>query len=392
MAIRQFDVSTPVRRHFQDNSYYCGAACAQMAIAAQPTSLVDQAELFDAVSSPSGWMTAPDDLSSTLNRYVTGASYGVVSHGRSRVAVMRRVAWSMCRYGRPAMALVHGGEHWVVIDSLSGTVEDDAPPEYQPVITDVIVRDPAPDLSDQRESLYVTEPTPPPHEEGDLCSGAAYQEECYTWSGWEQVFSRCDVAGEWDTKWVVVCVPQDEPRLRAQAGLTTVPPDETDGGAATPSGQDAPRAIESHSNANLLRVATEGLRNSSVSRRNWWEDAIGAVAGCWVRLVHHLDRGDAYYLLILQDRSGRGRLLARIDVGSLRLLHAVLEPSPKLVEHLQTLPDERGALVWTPCREARSPFFPLIQSRDRRQPRYRRLNGQPVERLSLARTWVRSQS
>jgi len=384
MAIHPFDVAIPVSRHFQDNLYYCGAACAQMAIETQQAQFVDQAELYEAVESPPGWMTSPTDLASTLNNYVRGATYAVVSHGNSRRDVMRRMAWSMCRHRRPAMALVHGGDHWVVVESLVGTTNDDALQPYQPEITDVVIRDPSPDLVNQRESLYVTTPTPPPHSSQDLCASAFYEQESYTWYGWEQVFTRCATRGEWDDCWVGVCVPQDEPCVTTQSD-----PGQVDVQEPNQPEPSRPASSGSQSAANLMRVATELLRTSGLRRRPEWMHAVDASTRCSARIVHHLDRGDAYYLLVLLDTDGRGRLLARLDASTLRLLHAALEPSGALVERLNTLPDATEGVVWTPCAESRSPFFPLVKTEGRRRSGYRLLDGRTFDRLSLRRSWRR---
>ncbi len=379
MSLQDFDVSTPVRRHYQDVFDYCGAACAQMAIAAHQSQIVDQDVLYNAVASPPPWLTSPDDLAATLSQYFR-PPYEVVSHARSRVWVMRRIAWSMCRHGHAAMALVLDGGHWVVIEGLLGTVDDEAGPEYQPVITDIIVSDPAPDLVNQREALYVVAPTPPPHDAADLCGSATFEEESYSAAGWAQTFTRCDVAGQWHTHWVAVCVPQEKPVLAPSSAASA-----GGAGGVPPGAFEMRRPAAGPWNADrLMDVAKLGLRASGLRLRPAWMEAVAAVTRCSVRLVRHLDRGDAYYLLVLADDDGRGRLIVRLDAGTMQVLHAVRGPSPTYVNQLVKLPDT-DRLVWKACAETRSPLFPLVEVDGGAPSGYRLLSGRIVPRLTPLR-------
>jgi len=65
-----------VQYHQQDTNYYCGAACAQMVLEQCGSGLLNQTDLYNDnhnhSTTESGWYTAPDGLTWTMNNRQSG--------------------------------------------------------------------------------------------------------------------------------------------------------------------------------------------------------------------------------------------------------------------------------------------------------------------------------
>ena len=387
MSLPTYDVSVPVLRHFQDYPGYCGAACAQMIIEKESGSTPgDQQQFYVANNASWGKGMTPEEVAERINSALSNqeVAYGQIRDARSRVRVMRRVAWSMCEHGLPAAALINAGEHWVVIDGLIVTVDDEKQKDLQLNVTNVFVRDPAPDLAQQHNNCDMPDEGPPPHEERDLCGGEGCQEEEFEQAGWEQAFTRCKNSGEWFDEWVAVCAPAKGPCAPPEeCRIAEAGKEEGTGVHPSPGGGGQPADPPLDAGA-LLQVAKREFAHSAVRHRPAWGKAIASLRRCVPLRVRRLDDDTAYDLLMLKDGDRRTRLLARLDARSHRLLHAVVYPDRALVDALSGLSAELGPLVWRPCRESMSPWRPFVEAKSQDGRReYRLLNRRAFAALTV---------
>ncbi len=389
MSLPTYDVPVPALRHFQDLPGYCGAACAQMIIAKQSGSTPgDQQQLY--VVNDASWdqgMT-PDEVADRIKSGLSNEThaYGQAADANSRTKVMRHVAWSMCEHGLPAVALISGGQHWVVIDGLIVTVDAQKRKDLQPDVTNVFVRDPAPDLEQQHHNCDMPDEGPPPHAAGDLCGGEDRQEEEFEWAGWEGAFTRCENAGAWLCQWVALCAPEKGPCVPPEEWRIAEAGQEEGTGVHPWAGGGGKPADPPLDAGAFLEVAKREFARSAVRYRPVWGKAIASLAGCVPLRVQRLDDDTAYDLLLLEDKERRTRLLARLDARSHRLLHAVVHPERALFEALSSLTSQSGRLVWRPCRESMSPWRPFVEANDQHGRReYRLLNRRSYAVLTVHR-------
>jgi hypothetical protein len=378
MPKKPLDVKTPVPPHQQDQVGYCGSACVQMVLDAMQGLLLEQDDLLQQVPPVPGWSTSPDDLVETLNLNLPAPLFAELV-SPYRVTAMRRVAWSMCHHRLPAVALVDDGSHWIVIEGLIGTF-DTGDKRHQPDITEVQVSDPYPPVELLRERGIPVGP-PHVHQDPDACSDVHIEEEFYAWGDWEGKFTRCGLDGDWSNKWVVVYVPWDTPPKVSELKWPAAAAGE--GG----SGESIPHAIEAMladalASERLGRLAVEGLRRSGFAKREQWMRALGRATTCTTQLVRRLDGKRSYYLVALTGPEDGGRLLLRLDARSGRLLHGALNPSPMLLERLEETRVDRHPLVWRPCNESRSPFYPFVQATEGGRRVYRLLNRKAFPSLT----------
>jgi hypothetical protein len=386
--------ATPVPRHFQDTPVYCGAACAQMVLYSCGVTCPDQTALYLAVKSSSDWATAPGDLAATLNQSLSGlgAPYRDITFG-ARGEMMQRIAWSLCHYRLPVVALVET-DHWVVIDGIVAAQSAGVADQQQPKIASVLVKDPLPDLQGQREGKYpgVGDAPPPPHPAMDMCSTPRREEEAYSWSAWEDVFLACTTDGFWSGQYVAVCVPCDHVCLpwrspacgssatgAPEPEQTAVPVSQRIGSPPAPGGRPGRGAVLDQET--LRGRAIDGLAEAGLLNRRGWADATNATVACPPLRVRRLDSDDEYVILVLDKAGGETMLVRLTRSGEFR--HAMLRPSPRHIESLVAVASEKeNRLVWTRCGESRSPLFPLVEIGAKGTTVFRSLGGREFSKLS----------
>lgn len=393
MAIHE---NLAVQYHQQDTNYYCGAACAQMVLQQIGAGLLGQDGLYNDNHNHStieaGWATAPDGLNWTLNnrKPASFGNYFVSFELGSEDALSRKAVWTIHHYQVAPVALVYHSQHWITV---RGYQADKAPAnsgDNTYAITSFDVNNPWP-------------PTPamaaePPHSAGDGCSGAGrgIANENISYATWQSTYMTGAIGGHWDGKFVAVCDPE--------------PPSERTGRQV--------RIEEAHNGEQLLSAdmlrerAVAGLKRYGLYEREDWRKILSAVNPHKPVMVQRLDRRDEYYsitpmtdnneqalALVANDaRFGVYQQATQVSSGiDLRnywrsqdeLLKRLLErpiwlkePEGRLVirpESLCACPH----LVWRPCRESLSPYWPFYLLSAGGQSIYMRVDGAIFTHLTL---------
>lgn len=385
MSTWPIDLRTTVHLHRQDTEALCGPACAQMVLHAVGGDAVDQANLATTFVSPAPWGMTPEALATSITFLQTTPPCYVHRAYSTRVEAVRAMARSLFTHGRPAIALVNGGDHWVVVSELRGTYDPKAGQKTQPKITSLTVCDPYPDLAYLREAklLPADRPLPPPHRAKDICTTVGHQEEVWGLDDWgSDEFTACETKGPWKGKWVVVCPPVDEPcdmtlaapaaeRAPKRRKVVAKPP------VPTPSDfSDVPA---------ILEWAGHQLGELGLGHRREWTRILRASAVCTTHLVKGLEH-TASYVLTSVDGGRAGRLLLRFHSETWRLVHAARNPSAVALENLASVSVENTQLVWTRCAETRSPLLPLHEVEG---PDPYRILNRALSQLTLPTSTVR---
>lgn len=123
------NIDTPY--YTQDTSYYCGAASAQMILDSEEIGIyVDQATLYSYIHSHnqcSGWATDPKGLRDVLNHY---SSYFIYYTPTSQENGVKKLAYTIDKYGVPPSCLIYGCQHWVVVRGVFTDVQPTTASSY----------------------------------------------------------------------------------------------------------------------------------------------------------------------------------------------------------------------------------------------------------------------
>jgi hypothetical protein len=148
-------VTLPVPYIEQEKWNYCGPACAQMVIEFARTTnpalvSLTQDDLFnDHCHSDEVlpyFATNPDGLADTLGTRAAAASpTGFLAHQRmTEPEISRRLSWMIFAQGRPAIALIKGWGHWVVVIGGNVSAVPATPDDPAVTIDSFIIHDPFP--------------------------------------------------------------------------------------------------------------------------------------------------------------------------------------------------------------------------------------------------------
>jgi hypothetical protein len=361
-----------VQYHQQDTDYYCGAACAQMVLETIGAGLLDQGGLYADNHSHSAiepsWYTGPDGLTWTMNDR-RPSSFGnsfVLFALANEDSISRKIAWTIHHYQVAPIALVYGWAHWIVVRGYTASTEPTSSYDTSYTISAFDVNNPWP-------------PTPmpgppPPHAAGDVCGSGGMRgiaNEHIAYSTWQSTYMTGVPSGYWAGKYVAVCDPE--------------PPADRVGPSQPPQRLDGERLIGSDEAA---QIALAGLRDYGLLERPDWRSALQRTRPGKATLVQRLDHLDRFYYIVPME-AARRRVPAAVSVdarfgdyqqavsladGGANLL-SVLEPEAALESVFKTkieLEDRQGylivrreayclypTLVWKPCRESLSPFYPF---------------------------------
>ncbi len=360
-----------VEYHQQDTSYYCGAACAQMVLDEVGSGLLSQDDLYtdnhNHSTTEAGWYTAPDGLQWTLNNRQS-TKYFCLDALNTEDAISRMIIWTIHHYDVAPVAMVYHSSHWIVIRGYTASAAPGSSIDTTYTISGFDVNNPWPPTP--------TPGPPPPDSTGDVCGSGGMRgvaDEHISYSTWQADYMTGIDFGYWLGKYVAICDP-DPPPDRGPRQVTPRPKLEA-GDRLLRSEEAADRALRA--------VEAEGL-----VEREHWKGALGSrVAGHPV-LVQRLDRLDSYYWIVPVGQGERGVPAAvSIDArfGDYRQAIALREPSSNVWHALDKgeiekivsgrrfgLPDRLGQifvrpeamcvnpiLVWRPCQESLSPFYPF---------------------------------
>jgi hypothetical protein len=362
-----------VQYHQQDTDYYCGAACAQMVLAQAEVGagILDQDDLYADNHSHStiepSWYTGPDGLTWTMNdrRPPAFTNSFVLFALASEDAISRKICWTIHHYRVAPIALVYGWAHWIVVRGYDASDAPNSSADTSYTITAFDVNNPWPPTPSPAP--------PPPHADGDVCGTGGIRgvaNEHITYATWQADYMTGVPGGYWNGKFVAVCDPE--------------PPAERRGPQRPPKRRPGDRLIEPQRAAQLAQA---GLKEYGLYERGEWAKALKGTRPGEAVLVQRLDHLDRFYYIVpMQVTRRRVPVLTSVDArfGDYRQAAALtggrshlLAPDPKSVldmiagrrvelpDRLGRLPVRREAiclyptLVWKPCRESLSPFWPF---------------------------------
>jgi hypothetical protein len=359
-----------VQYHQQDTNYYCGAACAQMVLAQIGAGLLDQDDLYADNHSHSviegGWYTAPDGLTWTMNdRRPAGFFNSFVLFAlSSEDLISRKICWTIHHYQVAPIAMVFGSAHWIVVRGYDASA---APANYADnsyTITAFNVNNPWPPVPSS---------PPPPHTVGDVCGSGGDRgiaDEHISYATWQSDYMTGIGGGYWAGKFAAVCDPE--------------PPADRPGPQRRPEQMPGERLLDPE---HAAKRAVAGLKEYGLYERGVWRKALQNTRPGEPVLVQRLDRLDSFYYIVpMQASRKRVPVLASVDArfGYYRqavalqsgthllpqvkreaLLERVVGQRFELEDRLGRLLVRKEAwclyptLVWRPCRESLSPFYPF---------------------------------
>lgn len=367
------DLTTPY--HQQDTDYYCGAAVAQMILDSIGSGIIDQNTLYNSNHSHSspGWATSPDGLNYTLNAYMPPPpkfnSFFIVERADTEPLGSANIVRTLRYYGVATGTLVYHCGHWVAVRGVK-TSGDPASGAYS--IDGFYINNPWPPTpSFYNPSLS----PPPPHSDPDACGTGGNRgsaNEYVLYSDWQNTyFTGCDAYNVGHAQFISVC----DPRRPEMGPLHLV------GQTRLRDGNQLIQADEA------LRLVTVGLQAHLRSGEKcpltpMLEEARPVSA----HLVQRLDRVDEFYYLVVLHQRDKPAAIVRGDglygtfQGALSLTNV---DRPPIIEREAALaavrrsvidlgaagrvPLREGAfsvyptLVWRPCHESRSPYYPFHQ-------------------------------
>ncbi len=364
------DLSTPY--HQQDTDYYCGAAVAQMIFDSIGSGLIDQNTLYNSnhAHSASGWYTSPAGLNYTLNALMPAPpkfnSFFIVETANTELEGSENIVRTLAYYGVATGTLVYACGHWVAVRGVKTSANPVEGSELYSIDGFYINNPWPPTPSFYNSSLA----PPPPHADPDKCGtggdrGSA--NEYVSYSEWQSsYFTACNA------QFISVCDPRRPPmrplkfigQTRLTDGTKLIAPDEA------------------------LNLAARGLEAHLRSRQECpLTPALKGARPVTAHLVQRLDRQDEFYYLVTLHQEGkptaivRGHGLNGTFQGALSLTGA---DRPPIIEREAALAAARTAvidrgdgsgriqlrdgafavyptLVWRPCQESRSPYYPFYQ-------------------------------
>lgn len=380
-----------VRYHQQDSTYLCGAACAQMVLAHLGAGLLDQVDLDNDIVNhnllETGWKAAPDGLHWTLNNGVPSSfpnSFALFDLG-SNDAISRIMAWSIYHGKVPAIALISGKSHWIVIRGFEASAAPAGPDDPSYSITSLDINNPSPPV--------VSAP-PPPHDGADVCGAGGdhgFADEHVAYGHWLSAYMTGVPKGSlWEGKFLAIAAADRAP---TRPGVSVAETRKLRGERIMPPEQ-------------AREMAVAGLKEYGLYEREAWRRSLNKTAPTAPILVQRLDRRDSFYYIVpmqvsrklipvlvcVDARFGNYQQAARIsDRGNNALRGLSFDPKMAINKIVGKTLDlgRRGrltvrkeafalypTLVWRPCRESMSPYVPffMVTVGDRRI--YVRADGQ----------------
>ncbi len=396
-----------VAYHQQDTSYYCGAACAQMVLDSIGAGLLDQDDLYHdnhshSVAEP-GWATGPDGLEWTMNdRRPAGHNSFVNFALSSEDYISRKICWTIHHYQVAPIALVFGWAHWIVVRGYRASADPSSSGDTSYTINDFDVNNPWPPVP----SLY--DPSlapPPPHNNNtDGCGTGGNRgiaNENIPYSEWQNTYMTGVPSGYWSGKFIAVCDPEPPPTTRGQLRLHL---------------RRFP-GLELITSEAAAELAITSLQEAGLySRGGSWESGFSNTQPDKPLLVQRLDRPDSYYYIVPMKRGNEDAASAvRLDARFGDYLGAVVPSESRggglsaarlsltlsqeaafeiLASQRIELGPEFGrlrirrnfvvpysTLVWKPCLESLSPYYPFYMYIVGSKRLYVRVDGQTFTEL-----------
>jgi hypothetical protein len=401
MAVNE-NVTVPY--HQQDTDVYCGAACAQMVLDSVGAGLLNQDDLYtderNHTSELASWYNPPDGLQWVMNdrRPAGFGGWFALFALNTEDAISRKLVWTIHHYQVAPIALVLKGDHWIAVRGYEASAAPTSSADTSYTITAFEVNDPWPPVPSFYAPPVPPPPPPPPHGGTDGCGtggnrGVANEHIAY--ATWQSTYMTGNKYGTlWNGRNVAVCDP-DPPAER----LGQMPP-----------------AVKRLRGESLLKPAEAveygmaGLRLYRLHERKGWQEALKDTKPGTPVLVQRLDQIDSFYYIVplesrektvtaavaVDARFGDYRQTIALPEGGSSILTALDERRVRemtvgrrlqLEEPLRPIMVRKEAfclyptLVWRPCLESLSPFYPfhMITVGDYRI--YVRVDGQIITTL-----------
>lgn len=396
-----------VAHHQQDTNYYCGAACAQMVLDSIGTGLLDQDDLYADNHShsvtESGWYSGPDGVAWTMNNRRPAGHNSFVNFAlSSEDSISRKICWTIHHYQVAPIALVYGYMHWIVVRGYGASADPTDSGDTTYTINDFDVNNPWPPVP----SFYNPSLAPPPlHSNGtDGCGSGGNRgiaNENIPYAEWQSTYMTGVPDGHWAGQHIAVCDPEPPPirvgkpqlHMRRLQGLELITP-------------------EAAAELAITCLQEAGLYN----RGGGWERGFSNTQPSKPLLVQRLDRADSYYYIVPMKRGSEEAASAvRVDARFGNYLGAIYVPSESRggsVSSLlpfkfsqeaafETLTSQRidlgqrvgrlrirkeilvpySTLVWKPCLESLSPYYPFYMYIIGSKRLYVRIDGQTFTEL-----------
>lgn len=370
-----------VAYHQQDTDYYCGAACAQMVLDSIGTGLLNQDDLYSDnhthSTTESGWYSAPDGVLWTMNALKppspTFNSYFVLDALDHEDSISRCIVWTIHHYKVAPIAMVYGSQHWIVVRGYTASAAPSGFGDTSYTISGFVVNNPWPPTPSWYNPASAP---PPPHGGTDGCGDGGNRgvaDEHISYTTWQTDYMTGVPGGHWAGKFIAVCDPDPPPTRPGRFREVLMRPLPGD------------RLIETDV---AIARANEGLRVHGLLDKDPYKLAVQAGQAGTPVLVQRLDRQDSFYSIIpITEPSGAVPLAIAVDArtgvylqsavrrgaqGSVFTLNNRRSASRLVVGRRLQLPEPLGRLlirpeavchypilVWKPCRESLSPFYPF---------------------------------
>lgn len=378
------NISTPY--YTQTTSYYCGAASAQMILNSEKLGIYvpSQVTLYDYIhprNQCDNWYTDPKGLNDVLNHYAGNKAHFVISALANQNDGVKKLAYTIDRYGVPPASLIYGCMHWVVVRGVITDAQPTSAASY--TINGFFVNDPWYGATSLGENKYI-----------DI---AHWKSDYFTGCGW------CGAPG--GNKYISVVDPEPIPRvtLKFPTPLTRqariIAPDEVKKQASAVMKQFAEQrefAQQFGEALGVMKASTLGeplLVQRSDNEKNAYYIApllkgaltsgailLDAYSGQFqeatyvkqpIEYTRKLEMRGASELfkrslpsLKLRPELIKDLNLKPIRTGGLLVSEAQAEPTElKTLRELDIKPEEvrisRMELVWEPSRESQNPYYPL---------------------------------
>ncbi|MBA7491744.1 hypothetical protein ES702_02292 [subsurface metagenome] len=359
-----------INHHQQDTNYYCGAATAQMILDSIGAGLLDQDVLYtsnhDHNSQP-GWCTDPDGLAYTLRHYrpASFTNTFVLYCKSTEVEGSHKIVDTLYNYKVATGTLVYGCRHWIAVIGIQTDVE----PSGAYSINGFWINNPWPYAPSFDNPTLAP---PPPHSNTDGCGSGGnrgVENEWVSYSDWQSTYFRgCNWRGS--KEYISVCDP--------------IPPK---------IGELRMKKIEYFAKGDriihpkeILEFSLKSIKEYNLQQDKRFAEAFEGTTPERPQLVQRLDRPNEFYYIIPFLKGKREiSVVAKMDAlfGNILGAKVLTKPLEKLIISQDVVKEkvigqniELGkrmgklkvhpeayclypTLVWKPCYESRSPYYPF---------------------------------
>ncbi|WP_127132750.1 hypothetical protein [Pseudoflavitalea rhizosphaerae] len=382
----------PVEYHQQDTNYYCGAACAQMVLHQLGSGHLLQDDLYNDNHSystaESGWASGPDGLEWTMNDRAPSQGFNL-HEALSGDEISTTIAWSLQNSNTGAIALVYGWQHWITVIGYEADRQLNNSEDTAANISGFYINNPWP-------------PTPggngiPPHSSSDGCgTGGRFgiANEHISYATWLKDYMTGVPSGHWNGMFLAVCAMSA-------------------GGADKGKGKEKMQHVASNPSGIIDELTAMNIAEKSLFQLkglNVKGAGIMQVTQAKPKLVRRLDRENDFYYLVPMGMPGSGNVQTIISVDARQaeykqsidagftnsllfrsfhdtelkdLLSAKSSTLDYLLKENQAVQEE-PEMVWMPCLESFSPYWPFQLVKVGERTVYVRVDGEVFLELNTS--------